>query len=103
MASRWTVCGLGHPLLLLLLLLMVVVIDMCDLLVVPEVGLARRHVVALPAHHALVPSADDVAAAAADSRPAVKDSSINSARSFASTICASVKQPQRNAGPVGWC
>ena len=68
MASRWTICGLGHP--FLLLLFMMVVDDVVgDLLVVPEVGLARRHVVALPAHHALVPTAPDVVVA----RP-VKDS-----------------------------
>ena len=69
MASRWTICsGLGHPFLLLLVLFVDEVVG--DLLVVPEVGLARRHVVALPAHHALVPTAtDDVVVA----RP-VKDS-----------------------------
>ena len=65
MASRWTICGLGHP----FLLFMMVVDDVVrDLLVVPEVGLARRHVVALPAHHALVPTAPDVVTA--DTLPA---------------------------------
>ena len=75
MASRWTLCGLGHPFLLLLFLLVLVVVDdvVGDLLVVPEVGLARRHVVAPPAHHALVPTAHDVAAAA---RRPVKNSII---------------------------
>ena len=64
MASRWTICGLGHPLLFLLLFSMIVDFDVVgDLLVVPEVGLARRHVVALPAHHALVPTATDVVTA----------------------------------------
>ena len=63
LASRWTICGLGHPLLLLLLSMVVDIDVVGDLLVVPEVGLARRHVVALPAHHALVPTAHEVVAA----------------------------------------